>query len=167
MKKSILVLFIIFAFIPMFAKIETKLPDTYAFTRGIEAYQEGKNQDALDWFNKEISEHPDNGYAYIYISALRYGNDEYGKALSAINQAPKKLPKRDKEYTAVAYGTRAGIYLTMEDTISALRDYDMAVKLEPKNKKHYDRRAQVYFEQGKYDLADADYQQMITLDPVM
>lgn len=151
--------------LPLQAKAETKLPDTYAFTRGVEAYQEGKKQDALDWLNKEISEHPDNGYAYIYISALRYGNDEYGKALSAINQAIKKLPKKDKEYTAVAYGTRAGIYLTMEDTISALRDYDMAVKLEPKNKKHYDRRAQVYFEQGKYNLADADYQQMITLDP--
>lgn len=67
------------------AKSETKLPDTYAFTRGVEAYQEGKNQDALDWFNKEIGEHPDNGYAFIYISALRYGNDEYGKALTAIN----------------------------------------------------------------------------------
>lgn len=82
-----------FYLLPLQAKAETKLPDTYAFTRGVEAYQEGKNQDALDWLNKEISEHPDNGYAYIYISALRYGNDEYGKALSAINQAIKKLPK--------------------------------------------------------------------------
>ena len=146
MKYKILILItFIVGFTSLWAKSETKLPDTYAFTRGVEAYQEGKNQDALDWFNKEISEHPDNGYAYIYISALRYGNDEYGIALSAINQAIKKLPKKDKEYMAVAYGTRAGIYLTMEDTISALRDYDMAVKLEPKNKKHYDRRAQVYF----------------------
>lgn len=149
----------------LLAKTESKLPDTYAFTRGVETYQEGKNQDALDWFNKEISEHPDNGYAYIYISALRYGNDEYGKALSAINQALKKLPKKDKEYTAVAYGTRAGIFLVMEDTISALKDYDVAIKLEPDNKRHYDRRAQVYFEQGRYDLSDADYQKMISLDP--
>lgn len=165
--KNLVFLFLAF-FVPLaslWAKSEAKLPDTYAFTRGVEAYQEGKNQDALDWFDKEISEHPDNGYAYIYISALRYGNDEYGKALSAINQALKKLPKKDKEYTAVAYGNRAGIYLTMEDTISALRDYDTAIKLEPQNKKHYDRRAQVYFEQHKYDLADADYQQMISLDP--
>lgn len=148
-----------------FAKNESKLPDTYAFTRGVEAYQDDKNQDALDWFNKEISEHPDNGYAYIYISALRYGNDEYGKALSAINQALKKLPKKDKEYTAVAYGTRAGIYLVMEDTISALKDYEAAIKLEPENKHHYDRRAQVYFEQGRYDLSNADYLKIIGLDP--
>lgn len=166
MKQKFVVLVFFFASaMSLWAKSENKQPDTYAYTRGVEAYNEEKYADALDWFNRELSEHPDNGYAYIYISALRYGNDEYGKALSAINQAIKKLPKKDKEYTAVAYGTRAGIYLTMEDTISALRDYDMAVKLEPKNKKHYDRRAQVYYEQGKYDLADADYQQMIILDP--
>lgn len=163
--KIIIFLVFLLGFGQLWAKSETKLPDSYAFTRGVETYQEGKNQDALDWFNKEISEHPDNGYAYIYLSALRYGNDEYGKALSAINQALKKLPKKDKEYTAVAYGTRAGIYLTMEDTVSALKDYDMAIKLEPQNKKHYDRRAQVYFERKQYDLADADYQQMITIDP--
>lgn len=166
MKIKIFFLITFFALtISLWAKSENKQPDTYAYTRGVEAYQEGKNQDALDWFNKELSEHPDNGYAYIYISALRYGNDEYGKALSAINQALKKLPKKDKEYTAIAYGTRAGIYLTMEDTVSALKDYDMAIKLEPQNKKHYDHRAQVYFEQKRYDLADADYQKMIAIDP--
>lgn len=151
--------------IVLWAKLETKLPDTYAFMRGVEAYQEGNNQDAFDWFSKEIEEHPDNGYAYIYISVIRYGNEEYGKALSAINQALKKLPKKDKEYTAIAYGTRGGIHLTMEDTISALRDYDMAIKLEPQNWKHYDRRARIYFEQGRYDLSDADYRQMIAIDP--
>lgn len=167
MKTKILItsLILLLSNVVSHAKSETKLPDTYAFTRGVEAYQEGKNQDALDWFNKEISEHPDNGYAYIYISALRYGNDEYGKALSAINQALKKLPKKDKEYTAVAYGTRAGIYLVMEDTVSALKDYDAAIKLEPENKRHYDHRAQVYFEQKRYDLSDADYQRMISIDP--
>lgn len=165
MKYKVFTLFILLVAFTVNAKTESKLPDTYAFTRGVEAYQEGKSQDALDWFNKELSDHPDNGYAYIYISALRYGNDEYGKALSAINQALKKLPKKDKEYTAIAYGTRAGIYMTMEDTVSALKDYDMAIKLEPLNKKHYDHRAQVYFEQKRYDLADADYQKMIALDP--
>lgn len=166
MKQNVVLLIFFFASaMSLWAKSENKQPDTYAYTRGVEAYNEEKYADALDWFNRELSEHPDNGYAYIYISALRYGNNEYGKALSAINQAIKKLPKKDKVYTAAAYSNRASIYLTMEDTISALRDYDMAVKLEPKNTAHYERRAQVYFEQGKYDLADADYKRMISLDP--
>lgn len=165
MKLTTIFIFMALGISSIWAKSETKFPDTYAFTRGVEAYQDGKNQEALEWFEKELSEHPDNGYAYIYISALRYGNNEYGKALSAINQALRKLPKKDKEYTAVAYSTRAGIYLVMEDTVSALKDYDTAIRLEPENKQHYDRRAQVYFEQEKYELSDADYQKMINLDP--
>lgn len=78
------------------AKINSSQPDTYAYTRGVEAYNEEKYQDALDWFNKELSDHPVNGYAYVYISVLRYGNQEYGKALSAIDNALKRLPKKDK-----------------------------------------------------------------------
>lgn len=165
MKLATIFIFMALGLGPIWAKSETKLPDTYAFTRGVEAYQEGKVQEALEWFEKEISEHPDNGYAYIYISALKYGNSEFGKALSAVNLALKKLPKKDKEYMAVAYGTRAGIYLAMEDTVSALKDYGIAIRLEPENKQHYGRRAQVYFEQGKFELSDADYQKMIDLDP--
>ena len=165
MKTKIAIFCMLLCTFSLHAKKEQKLPDSYAFNRGVEAYQEGKNQDALDWFNKEISDNPNNGYAYIYISALRFGNEEYGKALSAINQALKKLPKKDTEYNAIAYGTRGMIYFTLEDTISGLKDYDMAIKLEPENSKHYDRRAQIFFEQKKYDLADADYDQMIRIDP--
>ena len=50
--KTIFFLTFLAVAISAWAKSETKLPDTYAFTRGVEAYQEGKNQDSLDWFNK-------------------------------------------------------------------------------------------------------------------
>lgn len=149
----------------LWAKSENIYPDTYAYTRGMEAFQEGNGQDALGWFNKELSEHPDNGYAYLYISALRYNNGEYGKALSAVNQALKNIPKKDKEYMAIAHDTRATIYLNMEDTVSALKDYDVAIKLDPQNTHHYEYRAQIYFDQKRYDLADADYQKIIAIDP--
>lgn len=152
MKNILAVLLLMMSSSFLWAKYESKLPDSYAFIRGVEAYQKGKNQDALDWLYKEITDHPDNGYAYIYISALRYGNEEYGKTLSAINQALKKLPKKDAEYTAIAFGTRGMIYFTLEDTISGLKVYDMAIKLEPENSKHYDRRAQIYFEQKSTTL---------------
>lgn len=163
MKRSLL--FAIFAAMQISLVAQTKLPDTYAFSRGVESFQQGKSQDALDWFNKEVNDHPDDGYAFIYISTLRYSNNEYGKALTAINQALKKLPKKDKEYAAIAHATRASIYLVMEDTISAIHDYDAAIKLEPAKTTYYNSRAQIYFEQNHYDLADADYNQMINIDP--
>lgn len=54
--------------IASFAKSESKYLDSYAFTRGVEAYNEGKKQDAYDWFEGELSKNPKNGYAYLYIS---------------------------------------------------------------------------------------------------
>ena len=112
----------------VWAKAETKFPDTYAFTRGVEAYQGSKNQDALDWFNKEISEHPDNGYAYVYTSILRYGNQEYGKALTAIDNALKKLPPKDKEWRSLTFASRAEVYTAMGDTIKDLHDLSRAIQ---------------------------------------
>ena len=97
-------------------------PDTYAYNRGVEAYNEEKYADAMDWFNRELTEHPDNGYAYVYISILQYGNQEYGKALSAIDNALKKLPKKDKEWRSLTFASRAEVYTAMGDTIKALQD---------------------------------------------
>ena len=75
LRKLILSSFLVAA-LPLWAKSESKQPDSYAYTRGVEAYHEEKYKDALDWFKRELSEHPDNGYAYIYISGLRYGNQK-------------------------------------------------------------------------------------------
>lgn len=52
----------------------------------------------------------------------------------------------------------------MEDTVQGLKDYTQAIAVRPDYDKLYDARAQVYFEQGRYDLAEADYQKMITLN---
>lgn len=146
------------------AKNTTMQPDTYAYTRGVEAYKEEKYQDALDWFNKELSDHPDNGYAYVYISALRYGNQEYGKALSAIDNALKRLPKKDKEWRSLAFAYRGGVYVSMQDTIKALEDLSEAIKIDPTNPEFFNSRAQLYYEQKNYNLADLDYHAMVRLD---
>lgn len=146
------------------AKSTSSQPDTYAYTRGVEAYNEEKYQDALDWFNKELSDHPDNGYAYVYISVLRYGNQEYGKALSAIDNALKRLPKKDKEWRSLAFASRAEVYAAMNDTIKAIDDLSEAIKIDSDNPKFYNSRAQLYYEQKNYALSDADYKAMIKLD---
>lgn len=142
----------------------TKQPDTYAYTRGIEAYNEGKYADALDWFNRELSEHPNNGYAYVYISLLRYQNQEYGMALTALDNALKRIPKKDKTWRALSLASRAEVYAAMCDTVKALDDLAMAIKTDPSDSKHYNSRAQLYYEQKNYALADEDYRKMIDLD---
>lgn len=165
MRLKIIILISFFASVTsLWGKSENKQPDTYAYTRGVEAYNEEKYADAMDWFNRELTEHPDNGYAYVYISILRYGNQEYGKALSAIDNALKKLPKKDKEWKSLTLASRAEVYTAMGDTIKALHDLSQAIQTNPSNARFYNSRAQLYYEQKNYALADADYQKMINMD---
>lgn len=140
-----------------------KRPDSYNYSRGVEAINNNNAEEALDYLNKEINEHPDKGYAFAWIALVRNYNEEFGRALTAANVAVKKIPSKDKEYKAFAYGTRAQVYLNLEDTIQALKDYSQAINVMPDDDRLYNQRAQVYYEQEKYDLADKDYQKMISL----
>lgn len=140
-----------------------KRPDSYNYSRGVEAINNNNAEEALDYLNKEIDEHPDNGYAFAWIALVRNYNEEFGRTLTAANVAVKKIPSKDKEYKAFAYGTRAQVYLNLEDTIQALKDYSQAINIVPDDDRFYNQRAQVYYEQGKYDLADKDYLKMISL----
>ena len=141
-----------------------KRPDSYNYNRGVEAIQNNNAEEALEYLNKEISEYPDNGYAYSWIALVRNYLEEYGKALTAANMAIKKTPSKDKEYVSFAYATRATIYLNLEDTVRAIKDCTQAISAMPEKSQLYNQRAQIYYEQGKYSLADADYNKMISLD---
>lgn len=121
--------------------------------------------EALNFFNKEIEADKQNGYAYSWIAMIRHTQEEYGRALTAVNMALKYIPKRDVDFLSATYNVRAGIYLALEDTINALNDYASSIKTNPSEENTYEKRAQIYYEQDKYDLADADYRQIIKLNP--
>lgn len=140
-----------------------KRPDSYNYTRGIEAIQNNNAEEALKYLNQEISEHPENGYAFAWVALVRVSTEEFGRALTASNIAIKKIPSKDKEYKSLAYSTRAQVFLNLNDTVHALKDYAQAIALTPEDDRLYNARAQVYYEQGKYDLADNDYRKMISL----
>ena len=140
-------------------------PESYNYQRGLEAMQEEKFDEAIEYFNKDIQENPKNGYSYSWIAHIRLAKEEYGKALTASDLAIKNLPKKDPEYVIFGYSTRAECYLCLGDTVKALADYATAIKVKPDEPKLYDNRAQIYFEQGKYELSDQDYRKMIEMQP--
>ena len=162
--KRLIVIFFVFVAASLAAQ-NVKRPESYNYLRGVEAYNNENYNEAFDYFNKDIQENPKNGYSYLQIATLRIKTDEYGKALTAVNMAIKYLPSKDIEYMAFARVTRAFVYLNLEDTASAINDYSAAIKLNPNDEDLYERRAQIYYEQGKYDIADADYRKIIQLQP--
>lgn len=141
-----------------------KRPDTYNYNRGLEELRNENYDDALIYLNKEVENDPKNGYAYSWIAMIRLTQEEYGRALTSADLALKNLPKKDSEFIAATYNIRAGVYLALEDTIKALNDYASAIKACPTDDNAYEKRAQIYYEQKNYELADNDYKQIIKLD---
>lgn len=160
--------FILFLFCSIFITISAqniKRPESYNYNRGVEAVQNEKTEEALEYLNKEIKDNPENGYAFAWIAAVRNSQEEYGRAMTAVNLAIKHIPKKDKEYKAFAYSIRAMVYRGLEEYDNALKDLSLAIEYSPEDDDIYERRAQLYYELEKYDLSDKDYLKMIEIDP--
>lgn len=154
-----LVLLLVLSFVAFMAKADDKVkrPDTYNYNRGMEEMNNNNWEEALDYFNKELSDNPKNGYAYAWIGTIHANQGENGRALSAIDNAIKLIPKKDAVFLSGTYSIRGQVYCELKDTVKALSDFAMTIKLAPKEVDGYEKRAQIYYEQQKYDMADADY----------
>ena len=163
--KNYLIMLLLAVAISATAQDKKGRPTSYNYMRGVEAVQNEKTEEALEYFNKDLDENPKNGYSFSWIAMLRAHGKECGRALTAVDMAIKLLPKKDAEYVIFAYSTRADIYLNLEDTTKAISDLTTAIKIKPDENGLYEKRAQIYYEQEKFDLAAVDYQKMIDLKP--
>ena len=145
-------------------KAQNKTP-SYNFSRALEEAQKGNKQSAMEYFNKEVSDNPKNGYAYMAIASFHMDNLEYGDARNAVESAIKYLPRKDKSSLSRIYLLRGQLLAIEEDTIGAYSDIATAIQLDPTNEDAYDNRGQLYFEQGRYDEGDADYKKILSLNP--
>ena len=142
-----------------------KRPDSYNYSRGVEAIQNNNAEEALEYLNEELEENPDNGYALAWIAVVRNYQEEYGRALTAADLAIKHIPRKDKQYKAFAYIVRAEVYVGLGENEKALADFTSAIKETPDDANVYEKRADLYYYMEKYDLADKDYQKIISIDP--
>lgn len=138
---------------------------SYNFTRALEEAKKGNKGDALDFLQKEVSENPNNGYAHLTIAILQADAENYGDAMSSINLAIKKLPKKDKEYTGRAYASRAHLHVIAGDTITALADFDKAIRINPNDEDVQEALGQMLYELRRYDEADKAYRRIIAINP--
>lgn len=164
MQKFILTIVSLFVLCISSVAQDMKRPESYNYTRGVEAFQNENYDEALEYLQKEVDENAENGYAFSWIAYIHLLSKEYGRAITAADKAIKYIPKKDKEYRVFALAARAEIFKSLEKYDEAQKDFDQAIKEGPTNEDVYEQRAQMYYEQGKYDMADADYRKMIQLN---
>lgn len=138
---------------------------SYNITRAVEEASEGNYSKAIEFIDQELSDHPKNGEAYVLKAAIEQENEDYGAMRSDLELALKYLPSKEKDLRAHALRMR-GIVLALEgDTIGAYADLASAIKLLPNDEDGYEMRAQLLYEQGRYDESDADYAKIAELNP--
>lgn len=138
---------------------------SYNFTRALEEVKKGNNADAMDYLSKEVRENPNNGYAHMTMAILQADAENYNDAMTSINLAIKKLPKKDKEYKGRAYASRAHLYAIAGDTITALADFDKAIRINPDDEDVQEALGQMLYELKRYDEADNAYHRIIAINP--
>lgn len=51
-------------------------PTSENYERGIYAYNQNRDDEALEFLKKELAQNPKNGYAYLYISYIKKGKEQ-------------------------------------------------------------------------------------------
>ena len=64
-----------------------------------------------------------------------------------------------------AYNTRGNAYFQKNDLTNAIKEYDAAIKLNPKDPQAYNNRGAVHFRQGQFAPAALDYTAALKADP--
>lgn len=138
---------------------------SYNYQRGEDLLLNDNNEsEALKFFNKEIDEHKENGYAYYWIGLIHEKNGRSGKAIDAANKAIKYL-KKDTHWQSYAYRLHARVSSALGDEATAVADYGKAIKLTPDEPEPYQARGDYYYDKNQYELADADYLAMTKVAP--
>lgn len=148
------------------AQKNNDLTDSYNYKRGVELISADTpdSQGALESFQKEISEHPKNGYAFFYMGAIYATDSLNGKALECASKAIDLL-KKDKEWLAYSYRLRAKVYMDLGKDDLAKKDWEAGIKADRKSTDLLFDRAEYYYDKNQYDLADADYYAIIAIEP--
>lgn len=137
------------------------------FDLGVTEYEAGKNETALDYFNKAIEIDYSNATFYNYRGMI---NRNLKKLDSAIADFTKAIALNQK--FANAYFNRATTYLLVstektliDDSKAIIADADKAISLSPNYAFAYAIRARANLNLNNRELAIADINKALQLDP--
>ncbi len=120
----------------------------------------GENADALKDYNSAIKIEPEYQYAYVTRCETRLALDDVTGALTDCDNAIR-LDATD----ALAYEDRADVQFQREAYALALSDYDRAVELGRSGTYVFAARCDTERLVGKRDLAKADCEKALAIDP--
>ena len=145
------------------AKIDYKT--TYNMLRAKEEAERENFSEAIRFYLKEIEEHPDNGYAYLYLSAIEYGSEDYSDIFSHLDKAQRYIPKKDKEMVSLVHTLRGETRLSLGDTVAGLNDLAFALTINPDSEIAIEKMGDVAYRQKRYEDSDIYFNRLLAVNP--
>ena len=139
--------------------------ETYNMVRAKEEGDKGNYAEAKEFYGKELKEHPNNGYAHLYLAVIEYGNRQYDEVFPKLDKALRYLPKKDKDKTSLVYALKGETLLAMGDTLASIKDFSKGLAINPDNDIILENLGQIYYMQSIYDESDKYYKRMTELNP--
>jgi hypothetical protein len=165
----------------------------FYFLRGAAYFYKGKDEAAKKDFDKAIMLKPDVSLFYWILGLFLYAIEDSKGSISDHSKAIELKPDSDEKLYSLfikpyerfieldlisltlltmsfppsslssVYNGRAGVYEEDGQYEKALKDYTMAIKLEPQNPFYYNSRGDFYLKLKKYGQAIKDYTKAIEL----
>ena len=111
-------------------------------------------------YNEELQEDARNYNAYFRRAHLYYGQNQYLRALSDIDNAIKYTPADDRDLLSQEYALRANIYIMTDRKEEALADLDKALEMDPASYPLLYQKANILFKLGDYAKAKENFQRL-------
>lgn len=128
--------------------------------RGNRARSEGRQQNAMDEYQRATEVDPENAAAYVGLGLIYSDLGHLEKAVKEYNKAIELDPNY-----ALAYNNRGVLYNDSRQSEEALKDYNKAIELDPSYVDAYNNRGILYNNLGQSEEALKDYDKAIELDP--
>jgi tetratricopeptide (TPR) repeat protein len=130
------------------------------FVKADELFGEGKFEEALKYFEKEIQLNPNNAEAWSGKSSAQHSIGRTDEAMDSANKSIK-LDSSIKD----GWNDKAGILCSLEKYSEAITCYDEALKIEPDNAQLLSNKGSALCYLGKYEESLKCLDRAIQLNP--
>lgn len=118
---------------------------------------------ALEILKKAVKKDSKDVEALFALSVLYYEMHDFDNAFKYIDKTIK-YGKNDPNLP-IYYGSKASYYLESKDTVAALKEYDLAISIDPSNKDVLLDRAIMFRKMKQYDKSTAELKKVIAMEP--
>ena len=129
-----------------------------------QAYDTDDYASVIQYTTEQLKVNPKDVKALALRAAAFLYEDDQVSALTDVNAAIKYWNKKCEIALGNLYCLRGIIYESEEQYDAALKDYATAIKKDNKNPYCYKSRANLYYQLGMYDKAEADYRKAYELN---